>query len=444
MTRARAHPGVRIQRQLVSMRAPGEPYGVGIAAGRGAELTLDDGRTVVDAGSMSSSVVGHTHPDVVAAITRAASLPYANDQNGLAIRERAAQALIEHAFAGEDWAQLAAFFVSSSEAADLALVLAQMLTGRDRLVARPLAYHGGVGLAREVSTHPGWGAQLVSPDGRVVESRRYADVRLLPMPRCGTGPVPAAHDCKAECLIGVPAVLDGAAAYMLDHTQGGVSPSAAYQDGLAESAADAGTLWVADETVTGFGRTGRWFGFQRGARRPALVTLGKGMTGGAVGGGALILSRDVVEAIGDRRWVTASTYRGNALTAAATVAVVEVIEREGLVDRAKVMGTLLGRLVAEVAAQHPCVESVGGEGMVRIVRLRVPAALREENYRGGPLAAPDPATVAHLAALDAGAYIGILGTGALWVIPPLVIDEAQLDQALRALDFALGAVDAML
>jgi len=426
------------------MHAPGEPPATRIAAGQGTALTLADGRVVVDGGSMSACILGHGHPEVVAAIERGARLPFLNDHNWIDVRERAAEDLVAGAFGEEPWAEMVAFFVSSSEAADLALLLAQMVTGRSPLVSREVSYHGAVGLARDVSTHPGWGAHLAAvAGGGIVESPRYATVRRLPVPSCGVGPVGADHRCSERCLADAAQALDGAAAVIMDHTQGGVSPSAQYQDALARLAREAGALWIADETVTAFGRSGHALGFQRGAERPSMVTLGKGMTAGSLPGGALVLSREVVEEIGDRRWLTSSTFRGNPIVAAVVSAVQHVIARDGLVQRSRELGAKLGADVAAVAERHPSVRSVVGEGMVWILRLAVPPELREDAYRGdGEGGGASPTMVAHRAALDAGAFVGVQGSECLWVIPPLVIGEQELARVVEALDAGLTAADA--
>ena len=76
----------------------------------------------------------------------------------------------------------------------------------------------------------------------------------------------------------------------MDYSQGGVGPRPSTRTALAAAAADTGTLWIADETVTGFGRFGHGFAFQRGESRPDIVAMGKGLTGGSTAAGALVLS----------------------------------------------------------------------------------------------------------------------------------------------------------
>ena len=115
------------------------------------------------------------------------------------------------AFADEPWADRVALFVSSSEAADLGLLLTQILTGREPLVSRELSYHGGAGLSREVSTHPRWGAHLASLNiGITPRPFPLTVTRCLPVPKCGVGAVDADHVCATECLHEATSILAGA------------------------------------------------------------------------------------------------------------------------------------------------------------------------------------------------------------------------------------------
>jgi 4-aminobutyrate aminotransferase-like enzyme len=426
-------------RVLGSMLAPGERASVKVARGRGTRLVLADGRHVLDAGSMSSCLLGHCHPEVVAAIQAAAETVYVNDTVGYEPRERAAAQLLEMTFAEERWTDSVVWFVSSSEAADLGLVLAQMLTGREPLVARVNGYHGAVGLAREASLNPLWDASLAGGPGAGQPRPRLSEVRALPMPVCGSHSLAAFHDCATSCLCDADELLTGAAAVIMDCSQGGTVPSAAYVDGLAAIARKQGVLWLADETVTGFGRVGRWFAFQRGQARPAMVTLGKGLTGGAVPGGALVLSAQVVEAVAERRWLTSSTFRGNPLTIAAISTVLKVIGRDRLIERSARLGAALGRDLQALAARHRCVRGVVGEGLMWFVRLNG----AEVSGEPGPCLPSALITAAMVSqgALDRGVLIPSYGSDSVWLVPPLVISEDELAAIIEVLDAALTDAD---
>ncbi len=431
-------------RLLSSMSAPRQRHALQAVRGRGTQLTLADGRTVIDVGAMSANLLGHCHPEVVAAVQAAAETVYVGDMVGYPPREQAVDDILDIAYRGEDWAGSVALFVSSSEAADLGLGLAQMLTGREPLVCRRSGYHGGVGLAREVSHHPMWNTSLAALAGGALARPGYGVTREIPVPECGRAFQPAGHDCHEACLDGAAEALTSAAAVIMDYSQGGVMPSAQYQDALANMARDAGALWIADETVTAYGRMGHGFAFQRGSTRPDMVTMGKGITGGAVPAGALILSKEVVEAIGERRWMTSSTYRGHPLAVAAMSAVVKVIDRDKLVERAARLGESLGPDLQSIAASHPSVRGVIGEGLSWLIHVAEPdRSLDEDEWRGDGQHTGISNAV-HRAILDQGVLIPEFSGERLWIVPPLIISESDLATALEALDDALAVADRML
>src|SRR5580693_3796164 len=309
------------------------PDGVEIAGAAGSWFRLADGRPVIDASNMAAPL-GHCHPDLVAAVRGASGSPALDEGWIWRGRQRAADDLLQHAFGDEDdWVGAVRFFASASEANDQALSLAQALTGRGPLVTREHAGHGMAGLSGEMTTYQRWprGPWPAAAGSR--PAPRPAQVRRVPAPRCRvTSPCGPGGRCR--CLPGdLPATLAGAAAVIVDYSQGGVYPAPAYQDQLADAARAAGAFWIADEVVTGLGRLGRWMAFQRGRSRPDIVTLGKGLAGGIAPAAAVVLSRPVADGLNYRLWQSYSTFRGHPLTVAAISATVRRIARDGLVDR---------------------------------------------------------------------------------------------------------------
>ena len=160
-----------------SLTSGSQPLVVGA---EGMQLELEDGRRVLD-GTNTAAPLGHAHPEIVEAVRAAASAPAINEGVRWAGRDAAAEALLETAFEGEDWAGAVRFFISAGEANDVVLSLAQALTGRAPLATRERAYHGGVGLARELTVQPQWHGGLAYRD-RTAAPPRLADVRELPAP----------------------------------------------------------------------------------------------------------------------------------------------------------------------------------------------------------------------------------------------------------------------
>jgi 4-aminobutyrate aminotransferase-like enzyme len=425
---------------LACMRAPGEVPSVVIRDGHGAVLELDDGREVIDAGSISASLLGHRHPALVEAVTRAAAMPYVTDGFGFGPRTDAAEDLLGIAFDGEDWAGVVRFVCSASEANDMALELAQIITERRPLVSRNLAYHGALGLARDASNHPLWNGGLARAAGGWQDPPSDRSIwRTLPEPTVDVGDL---EDGETEpTLEAILGPLAGAAALITDHgSSGTLFPSAAYQDHLARHANEAGALWISDEAVTGLGRLGYPFAFQRGEARPDMVTLGKGLTGGAAPGGAVVLSRELVDRLGDRRWMTYSTFRGHPLTVAAISATVRTIRSEGLIERSREVGAEFGRQLRELAGAHPVVKRVAGEGLLWALELNGRREHASASWHGDGLATP-MAEVVTSTALANGALMSAYSGLVVWLVPPLVIGEEQLSRVVEILDGALAVAD---
>ncbi len=310
---ATSHRPLLLSTSLTTGTAGPVPTAVG---GEGVWLDLSDGRRVLDA-SNTAAPLGHRHPEIVEAVRNAASAPALNEGWGWPDRERAAEDLVRIAFGDAEWVGAVRFFISASEANDVALALAQALTKHSDLATRERAYHGGTGLAREMTIQPQWHGGLSSATGGVRPAPRLVDVHALPAPSSAriTGqPDPTAGD---EWMEKAREGLAKSAAVIIDYSQGGIYHSPRYQDRVAEMAREAGALWIADETVTGFGRVGGWFQFEEGESRPDMVTMGKSLAAGGAAAGALVMSRHLVDQLEGSTWQTYSTYRGHPVAVAA-------------------------------------------------------------------------------------------------------------------------------
>lgn len=411
-------------------------------SGEGLYLVLDDGRKVLDA-MTTSAPVGHRHPRIVDAVCRAArTQPTLDEGWSTADRDETARELVEVAFAGEDWVGAVRYAVTGSEANDLALSLCQALTGRRPLVARERAYHGMVGLARDVTVQPQWHGGLSSPSGEVRPVEPAAPVRILPFPEghLGSG-LRLSREDVLTTLEGQEATLTDAAALIVDYSQGGYYSTPAYQDELAARARKAGALWIADEVVTGFGKTGFWFEFQRGEARPDIVTLGKPMGGGVAPVAAVVLSKRVLEAIGDSSWQNYSALRAHPTAVAATQAFVELVEEESLVERAALINDKMAAGFTGLADAHPSVRRADGRGLHWWIDLE-----GAEGWADWQATGDDPPLASQVSdrVLEAGVMVATSGEAAsLLVSLPMLISDEQVAQVLEALDLGLDLADSV-
>jgi 4-aminobutyrate aminotransferase-like enzyme len=232
--------------------------------------------------------------------------------------------------------------------------------------------------------------------------------------------------------------LGRSAAVILDYSQGGTYHSPAYQDRVAAMARDAGTLWIADETVTGFGRVGGWFQFQHAESRPDMVSMGKCLAAGGAAAGALVLSRDLVERLEGSGWQTYSTFRGHPVEVAAIRAHVRVSERDGIYERARELDATMHERMTEVARQHPSVSRIDGRGLHWTVELHGPDW---RDWRGEE---PEP-LASRVAARGLEADVLITTSGeqtSLFVAPPLIVSEDEIERIFTALHHGLELADA--
>ncbi|WP_312170359.1 aminotransferase class III-fold pyridoxal phosphate-dependent enzyme [Microbacterium sp.] len=408
-----------------------------VVGGEGVYLEYSDGTRVLDA-SNTGGPLGHRHPEMMQAIREAAEFPVVNEGHRWAERDLAADELVETAFLGESWVGGVRFGMSGSEVNDIALTLAQALTGRDPIVARERAYHGLVGLSRDVTVQPQWHGGLSRLAGGVARPSAGAEVRTIPAPRASAWARSGSVNAEALGSSDLDAI-DGAAAVIVDYTQGGHYYDRGYQDAVAQRAADAGAVWIADEVVTGLGRSGQWMQFHASDTRPDIVTLGKPLAGGAAPAGAVVLSQRAVAVLRSAKWQNYSTFRAHPVTIHAVRAHLAVAAADGLPERAATLGAEFGGMLVELAERHPSVVRVAGSGLHWTVELS-----------GGPdwrtwESTTTDTHVSDVVVGEARRHGVQISTSdeptSLFLAPPLIIERAELLRIVEALDAGLALAD---
>ncbi len=410
-----------------------------VVGGDGVHFHLEGGRRVIDA-SNTAAPLGHCHPEIIEAVRTAAAAPVVNEGWGWWEREAAAEDLIRIGFQDEDWIGAVRFFISASEANDVALALCQALTGRRDLTTRLRAYHGGAGLARDMTVQPQWHGGLSTLSGGIAPAPPMVPVHTIAAPTSGriTGqPDPTLGD---DWIDDAREKIGRSAAVILDYSQGGTYHSPQYQDRVAAMAKEAGTIWIADETVTGFGRVGGWQQFHRGQSRPDMVTMGKSLAAGGAAAGALLISKDMLDRLSGKTWQTYSTFRGHAVEVAAIRAHLRVSERDRIYERANELEPVLEAELRKVAEAHPSVQRIDGRGLHWTVELQGPDWRTWRGEELEPLASRVAAK-----ALEADVLITTSGEQtSLFIAPPLVADADDLRRIAAALDHGLSVADAEL
>jgi taurine--2-oxoglutarate transaminase len=199
-----------------------------------------------------------------------------------------------------------------------------------------------------------------------------------------------------------------------------------------------GILLIADEVITGFGRTGTWFGVDHEGVVPDMMTLAKGLTAGYVPMGAVILREGLAKILEKRMLPLGSTYAAHPLACAAALACLREYEENGLIEHSARMGKVLFEKLHELARKHPRVGDVRGKGLLACLELV------RDRASHAPLVPPNtdsllPAAIRRRAWSEG---IHLLARGSLILLsPPLIVQPEQISEAIDKLDRVLRWVD---
>jgi len=220
----------------------------------------------------------------------------------------------------------------------------------------------------------------------------------------------------------------------VDAGSNGIVPPDSFWPELRRVTRERDVFLVADEVMSGFGRCGDWFAWQRyGAEnRPDLMTLAKGLTGAAAPLGAVVMSADVYARIEHEMFYGGLTYCGHPLSCAAGVAAIDAYREEKLIERSRRLGAGMFAELQKLAARHPVIGDVrGGKGLFAVVEL---VADRTTKAPIAPWPAqPEAMKLLLAAAREEGVSFGSRGN-LIILAPPLVIAESELATALGVLD----------
>ena len=432
-------PGPR-SKELFARRADAIPQGVAnihpivTARASGAIIEDVDGNRLIDfATGIAVLNVGHTSPAVVEAAQRQLELDTHTCFHVTANEPYIALAERLNALAPGDFAKKTMFANSGAEAVENAVKIARYHTKRSAVVVFDHAFHGRTLLAMSLTAKVMPYKQGFGPFAPEVFRLPFA----YPY-RCPTGGTP--ETCAGSCLryaidemhkhIGEQNI----AAVVVEPIQGEggfVVPAPGFLKGLAEFCSENGILFVADEIQSGMGRAGRWFAIEDEGVVPDLVTSAKSLGGGlpisAVTGRAEIM--DIVHVGG-----LGGTYGGNPVAAAAALAVLDQIEREGLLERSRTLGERVLDRLREMQGRHEMIGEVRGRGMMSAIELVRDRGTKEPIDGPTGTAIVQRALSEGLVLLKAGTYDNVLR-----LLPPLTIDEPLLDEGLQILEDALAA-----
>ena len=369
-------------------------FDINIVKGQGVNVWDDQGQEYLDLyGGHAVISIGHCHPHYVEKVTEQLGQLgfYSNsvvNQLQVELAERLGR------LSGYNDYQL--FLVNSgAEANENCLKLASFQTGRTRVLSARKAFHGRTSLAVEVTDNP----NIIAP----INANRH--VTFLPLNdleawenELGKGDVCA---CVLECIQGV----------------GGLNMvTPAFAQGLQEACKKHGTILICDEIQCGYGRTGRFFAHQWLGIRPDLISVAKGIGNGFPMGGVLI-SPAFLPSYGQ----LGTTFGGNHLACAAALAVLDVFEKEGLVENAHLVGDYLIDELQQLRQRNTHIVEVLGRGLMLGVLLDIPhKEVRSKLVR------------------EQHCFTGCAGSNMLRILPPLCLTRDNTDDFIQRLETVLN------
>lgn len=404
-----------------------------VTAAKGVYFYGPDGERFLDFNSQLMSVnIGHGDPRVVEAISKQASqLAYVNSASMTTeVRARLGRKLAE-LFPGD--IEKTFFTLGGAEANENAVRIARAVTGRHKILARYRSYHGATSGAITLTGDP----------------RRWQNEPGIP----GVVHVLDFHhglgrpEDEAETalrLLEETIELEGPntiAAFVLEPvtgTNGILVPPPGYLEGVRALCDRYGILMIADEVMSGFGRTGAWFAVDHFGVVPDIITCAKGLTSSYLPLGAAGLSRAVASYFDDHVFAGGLTYNSHPVSCAAALATIRVYEEDGLVEHARKMGEVMRRHHEELASRHPSVAAHRNIGLFGCLEIgRDPG--------GAVPMAPFNSTSPEMTALfryclEHGVYV-LLHWNQVMTNPPLCITEEELAEGFEVIDAALEATD---
>jgi len=386
--------------------------------------------------------LGHKNPAVIKSIEeQARALPYIAPSYASDARAKLSNLLLEVLPKG-----LEKFFFTTSgtDANEAAFKIARMYTGKTKIIARYRSYHGSTTASIAATGDPRRWA--MEPAGKAQGFIFAPEVNCYNCPIKHTYP-----SCNVACADYIEHMIaneSNVAAVILEPvvgTNGVLIPPAEYFPKLRKICDANGVLLIADEVMTGWGRTGKWFAVDNWNVQPDILVTAKGITSAYMPLGLCATTTKIAAHFDDHYFAHGHTYEAHPMTLAPAVATIHEMQRLGLVDRANKIGAYIGEKLKALPARHPSIGDVRGIGafwaveLVKDKQTKQPFNTMLDKIEGKPLVVDQVAAEALKRGVALQAWVSHFV-----IAPPLIIEESEVDEGVAALDAALSIADAAL
>ena len=397
-----------------------------------------DGNRYLDFSSQLVNVnIGHQHPKVVAAIAKQAqALSTIAPQHANDMRGEAARRIVD--LAG-DRHRMVFFTNGGADAVENAIRMARIHTHKHKVLSFYRSYHGNTGASIAATGDPRrWPNEYASQHVHFFGPYPYRSPFWSDSPEQESER--ALTHLEQVIQFEGPNTIGAILIESVVGTAGVLIPPPGYLEGVRALCDKYDILWIADEVMSGFGRTGEWFAWQHWPAEPDLITFAKGSNSGYIPVGGVVISGAVADTFRDRVFPGGLTYSGHPIAAASIVASIDAMKEEAIVENAARIGReVLAPGLADLAERHPVIGEVRGLGVFWALDLVKDRATRAPL---APYGGTSPAMGQVVAECRARGLMPFTNFNRLHVVPPCTVTDAEAKEGLAILDEVFTLVDA--
>ena len=407
-----------------------------IAGGLGSYFWDFDGNRFLDFSSqLVFTNIGHQHPKVIAGIKKQADLlATIAPQHANETRSIAAQKIVAHA---ESHLNKVFFTNGGADAVENAIRMARIHTSRHKVLSHYRSYHGNTGASIAATGDPRrfpnefafghvhfWGPYLY-------RSAFWANSEEQECAR-------ALEHLEQTIIFEGPNTIAAILIESVVGTNGILVPPKGYLEGVRALCDKYGIMWIADEVMAGFGRTGKWFAYQHSTATPDLIVFAKGVNSGYIPLGGVIISDAIAATFDQRVFPGGLTYSGHPIACAAAVAAIDAMEEEGIIEHSLDIGEkVIGPGLRKLAEKHKLIGDIRGVGTFWGMDLVTDRATRAPL---APYGGTSPAMGELVAACKSRGLFPFVHFNRMHVVPPCTITADELQEGFAILDQAFTEV----
>ena len=407
-----------------------------VAGGKGSYFWDFDGKKYLDFScQLVFTNIGFQHPKVIDAIKKQAdTLTTIAPQVANDVRSEAAERIV--GLAGSKFSKV--FFTNGgADGNENAIRMARLHTGKHKVLSFYRSYHGNTSSAIAATGDPRrWPNEFAF--GHVHFFGPYAYRSAFWAKSEEEECARALEHLENVIIFEGPKTIAAILIESVVGTAGVLMPPKGYLEGVRKLCDKYEILWIADEVMSGFGRTGKWFAYQHSSVEPDLIVFAKGVNSGYVPLGGVVISTPVSETFNDRVFPGGLTYSGHPLACAAAVATIDVMKEEKIVEAAAEIGEkVIGPALRELAKKHKIIGEVRGQGVFWALDLVTDRATRAPL---APYGGTSPAMGEVVAECKKRGLMPFSNFNRIHVVPPCNVSETEVREGIAILDEALSTI----